>query len=42
MKEREIEKIGELESKIKVIMEKLTAEKRIYLAENSRMAKELG
>jgi uncharacterized membrane protein len=42
MKEKEIEKMGELEEKIKVIMEKLTAEKRAYLAENGRMSKELG
>jgi hypothetical protein len=41
MKEREIEKMMELEGKMKVIMEKLGTEKRIYVNENNRMAQEL-
>jgi hypothetical protein len=41
MKEREIEKMVELEGKMKMIMEKLTVEKKIYVAENNKMAEEL-
>lgn len=41
MKEREIGKMVELEGKMKMIMEKLTAEKKIYVAENNKMADEL-
>jgi hypothetical protein len=41
MKEKEIEKMGELEGKMKMIMDKLSAEKKIYVAENNKMAEEL-
>ena len=41
MKEKEIEKMIELEGKMKTIMDKLTAEKKIYVGENSKMAEEL-
>jgi hypothetical protein len=41
MKEREIEKMSELEGKMKLIMDKLGADKKVYVAENSRMAEEL-
>jgi hypothetical protein len=41
MKEREIEKMVELEGKMKLIMDKLSADKKVYVAENSRMAEEL-
>lgn len=41
MKEKEITKMCELEEKMKVIMEKMTKEKQIFVVENSRMAKEL-
>lgn len=38
MKEKEIQKMGELEGKMKVIMEKLGNEKRMYVTENNKMA----
>jgi hypothetical protein len=41
MKEREIEKMVELEGKMKLIMDKLTSEKKIYVNENTKMAEEL-
>lgn len=41
MKEKEIEKMGELEGKLKIIIEKLTTEKKIYIEENNKMAQEL-
>ena len=41
MKQKEITKFIELEGKIKVIIEKINSEKKIYLAENSHMAQEL-
>jgi hypothetical protein len=41
MKEKEIIKMGELEDKMKTIMDKLTFEKKSMVAENSQMAKEL-
>lgn len=41
MKEKEIEKMCQLEEKMKVIMDKLTKEKQLMVNENSRMAKEL-
>lgn len=41
MKEKEIEKMCELEQKMKSIMDRLGQEKKIYVQENSRMAKEL-
>ncbi len=33
--------MSELEGKLKVIFEKLTEEKKIYLAENNKMAQQL-
>ena len=41
MKEKEISKMSELEGKLKVIFDKLAEEKKIYLAENNKMAEEL-
>lgn len=41
MKEKEIEKMAELEGKMKLIMDKLTSEKKIYVSENNKMAQEL-
>lgn len=41
MKQKEIEKMGQLEGKMKTIMDRLNAEKKIYVAENNKMAQEL-
>lgn len=41
MKEKEIEKMTELQGKMKMIIDKLTVEKERYVTENSQMAKEL-
>lgn len=41
MKEKEIEKMAELEGKMKLIMDKLSSEKKIYVGENNKMAQEL-
>lgn len=41
MKEKEIEKMQELEGKIKTIIDRITQEKQLYVSENSRMAQEL-
>lgn len=41
LKEAEIAKMNELEGKIKTILDKMNDEKKIYVQENTQMAKEL-
>lgn len=39
MKENELGKLNELEGKMKIIFEKMNAQKKSYLDENQRMTK---
>lgn len=41
MKQREIKKMNELQGKLKDVFEKLNEEKKVYIAENTKMAEEL-
>ncbi len=41
MKQSELNKMGDLEGKMKIIFEKMNEEKKIYITENQRMTKEL-
>ncbi len=41
MKQSELVKMNDLEGKMKVIFEKMNEEKKMYVAENQKMTKEL-
>ena len=41
MKHAELSKMNDLENKMKVIFDKMNEEKKVYVAENQKMTKEL-